>query len=909
MQPSATGIDFAWQLTAEQVVQNEGAVQIKLAGFTQADGAGELRLPEQSQLVVLPPAAVPQLRITHTAIEPLALAAPVARAPIPFGVKKDPAGRVIAGDYRPAADDEPLPTQPMIEFEEIGRMGGVRLGRVTFRPVVYDPATQTADLVTALNVTLEYGTAVSPNVGRHAQRLTSIEQMLHAQVINPDLLGNSGIAVQSRTHTTSAPQPNLIIEVTQAGLHTISYADLLAADSGAAALPPTNWQLARQGEPVDMLWIGDHDNRFETGERFLFVAPPAANRWSTSEFYTLTAGDGAGSRIETATPPAVEPPTGTLTLSRLHEQDKSYTPNCFCGHLPAGRDGDRWVWDELRVPGNPTGSYPLDLAGADISAAHPAELTLWLIGFTDLPKVGDHKLDIVLDGAPLDSVVWDGKHGITHTVSIPAGRLTPTSQLTLTLDTAANSIDGVWLDAFEVTYTKAGTQATTADGHWFAGEPTAKQYPLTLSQTGWAFDVTDQNKPKLIGTGTAFVLQDIADGGRRYFAADEGAIQPAVLRTATAFQPPAATLLMIGPAEFEAALTPLVELRQSQGWSVEFISLAEIYDSYGYGYPSPFAIQAALKDVYTSAAVRPEAVILVGDGTHDPKKNQANGKETFVPVMFADVDPWIGEIPADNRYVTVDGDDVLPDMLLGRLPVNTIDELNIVVGKLVAYPEQNFSWRKNVTFVADNNDKAGAFSTFVSTQFSRLNGGNFNLSSVQYGDSPESLIETRTKIGEAFSRGNSHLVYVGHSTVHQWADENLMHISQVDRLRNRTRLPIVLQLTCFTGSFHMTGLDALDEALLRHPSGGAVGVWGATGLSVTTGHDALAEGYFSTLASGNNTAVGEAIVAGKIKMMTDKPRHADLIDAYTFFGDPTLILAEPTDVEEGYDIYLPLIQR
>ena len=135
-------------------------------------------------------------------------------------------------------------------------------------------------------------------------------------------------------------------------------------------------------------------------------------------------------------------------------------------------------------------------------------------------------------------------------------------------------------------------------------------------------------------------------------------------------------------------------------------------------------------------------------------------------------------------------------MLLGRLPVNDLDELKVIVDKLVSYPKQNFGWRENVTFVADDNDKAGLFSGFVSTQFSRLASGNFNLSSVQYLGTDSSLAQTRTKIGEEFSRGNGHLIYVGHSTVHQWADENLMHISEVSNLTNKSRLPIMLQLTC-----------------------------------------------------------------------------------------------------------------
>ena len=47
----------------------------------------------------------------------------------------------------------------------------------------------------------------------------------------------------------------------------------------------------------------------------------------------------------------------------------------------------------------------------------------------------------------------------------------------------------------------------------------------------------------------------------------------------------------------------------------------------------------------------PLYVVLVGDGSFDPRQYRADSPPTFIPPYLADVDPWAGETAADNRYV------------------------------------------------------------------------------------------------------------------------------------------------------------------------------------------------------------------------------------------------------------------
>jgi DNA-directed RNA polymerase subunit N (RpoN/RPB10) len=42
----------------------------------------------------------------------------------------------------------------------------------------------------------------------------------------------------------------------------------------------------------------------------------------------------------------------------------------------------------------------------------------------------------------------------------------------------------------------------------------------------------------------------------------------------------------------------------------------------------------------------------------------------------------MGETAADNRYASIDGDDHWPDIVLGRIPVNTLAEAQEVLNEL-----------------------------------------------------------------------------------------------------------------------------------------------------------------------------------------------------------------------------------
>jgi hypothetical protein len=699
-------------------------------------------------------------------------------------------------------------------------------------------------------------------------------------------------AVQGETGPVAA------IEVAQAGLVSVSFSDLTGIGFPVQNALLTSFHLNHAGAELPLEWDGNGNEVFEPGERLLFFALPRFSRWTAADVYFLSTSNPPGMAIQSRPAVPASRPSGTASVETVLEKNFRYTPDCLCAPIPAGRDGDRWVWDNLQRPNLESGSYPFDLVNPDLTK--PASLKLWLIGYTDVPAAPDHRVEVSLNGVLLGSVEWDGKQAIETDFSIPASALQASgNQLSLALPGLPGvEVEGAWLDVFSVRYARSSSPA--GDSLLFEGETSARVYNIGLASTSGlrAYDVTDPHNPlRLSGlapnpAGQISVGDTNSGQPHRYWMTSEaGLISPTRLRLVSQLSSTGATgadYVIITPDEFRPALASLVALREQQGFSVLVESVQAIFDAYGEGRPEPQAIKAFLAQAYASWNPRPAYLLLVGDGSTDPRRYYDSSPPTIIPPYLEVVDPWAGETAADNRYVTLDGADILPDLLTGRLPVNSLAEAQAVVDKIVqAEIAPHLGDRiTRATVVTDNPDGGGDFPALSEDIVSRWISPLLVSNRLYYtppGVTPESI---RQGLLDDWNAGTGLIMYTGHSSVHQWAVERFFHQEDVAGLTNGDRLPVVLEMTCFTGSFHLPGLPALDESLLRHPSGGALAVWGPTGLGLSTGHGDLADGFLESVIRQGQPRIGPATLAGKVNLMAHHPEFSDLVDTFTLLGDP-----------------------
>ncbi|WP_420631307.1 C25 family cysteine peptidase [Candidatus Leptofilum sp.] len=905
----ADGLHLTWNLPqVEELPQPDGSVSLTIPGFEMEALPGYPVLPQSSVLVALPPDAEPELAFVETAVNHKSLSHSLTINPQPQGVQRDAAEQLVGGAMVPAPPQQDA--LPILQLTEIGTMRGVRLARLTLRPV--QPDGDQLRLTAAITATIQFNSV--SNASRPTETtFNPLQTAVASQVINPDQL----ITEQpySQPATVAATDPAVFIEVAAPGITAITHSDLQAAGFAVNEIDPANLQLWYDGQERPLEWFGDGDAQFEPDESFRFYAAPWFSRWQTNDMYKLTVGSSPGTRMgsQPASPSGLT--TGSLWLTVVAEQNNLYTPDCLCGYLPAGRDGDRWVWEDLRQPGRPSASYNIELPYVNQSQA--AQLTLWAIGFTSLDASPDHHLNLSFNDSGVGSVSWDGKTAVTNTLSLPASSLQASSTLNLSIPAVPGvSIDGLWLDAFAVRYSYNGSQIAANEQLFVEGASARRAYTVNLGSSAGLrlYDVTDPAAPAVLNStslqGSEISWGDPDAAGHNYLISNSSSLHtPAAIRLPQTLPVGSADMIIISHASFVPALTPLVNLRQSQGLSVLTADVQAVYDGFGNGRITPEAIRSYLSDLYHSGSPAPTYVLLVGDGTSDPKQYRTDSQATWLPPYLADTDPWIGEVAADNRFVTVDGDDFLPDMIIGRLPVNSLAEAQTVVSKIVEYETEPFfgDWNGRITFIADNTDAAGNFAAHSANLQQSYVSDPWQPTNISYNPATNTETAVQTQIQQAWQNGQGLMVYTGHSSIHQWGAERFFHLDDVENLQNGGRLPVLLQMTCFTGSFTQPFWDTLDESLLRQPDGGVVAVWGATGLGVGTGHDALAGGFLQAVIGADEVRVGTAVLAGKLNLLTDKPAHQDLLDTFTLFGDPAT--QYNTDFWAGIPTYLPLISR
>jgi len=383
--------------------------------------------------------------------------------------------------------------------------------------------------------------------------------------------------------------------------------------------------------------------------------------------------------------------------------------------------------------------------------------------------------------------------------------------------------------------------------------------------------------------------------------------------------------LIIAHSNFIDAVAPLAAHRAISDGLRIFSTTVEAIG----GSSDPIAIRDYISATYHSPATPIlEYVLLVGDGVETGSEGQ------YIPpytIMMTAGEPswwqpeWGSQVAAsDNRFVTVDGSDNLPDISIGRLPVNSVPETEIVVDKILDYdldPPQ-YPWNERVLFFAGNEDTGESFHADANAIYNNhlpdtLTGRRVYFCTgscsqpYEYDD-----ITTVQDVTMATLNGGGLLAsYVGHSSWHQWAWDPqtyapMFHLNDVSSLHNGGALPVFLEMTCYTSRFSDPDGATLDESLLRHEGGGAVATWGSTTLGRTLGHNIMHQKFFDVVFNDaiTTTRIGPAADAAKLYLYDHNSTDRDLIDTFILLGDPAMDL-NLTVVPWTDKLFLPLVMR
>ncbi len=340
------------------------------------------------------------------------------------------------------------------------------------------------------------------------------------------------------------------------------------------------------------------------------------------------------------------------------------------------------------------------------------------------------------------------------------------------------------------------------------------------------------------------------------------------------FQNPAILYICGGSSENNSSFQQLVEWRHQRGYVVYTASLSETGSSAS-------AIKNYIQNAYNNFNPPPEYVALVGDV----------GGSYNIPTYYEDWghDHYGNQCEGDHPYSQLDGTDLLPEVLIGRVSIRSTTDLAIVVNKILHYEKGTFastmlSYFEKAALIGD--PSSSGMSTTITNEYieETLNAYGFEDVRIKTsGGSWSSWMQNQLNEGVLYFN------YRGYLGVSGFGNSN------IDAANNGYKLPLATVLTCGTGSF-AEDQTCIAEKFLRagsvsNPKGGIAGISTATWNTHTLFNNIVNMGIYDGILAKGITTAGGGLAHGKLALFNAYPTNPyNWVNAFTqwnnLMGDP-----------------------
>jgi uncharacterized repeat protein (TIGR01451 family) len=770
----------------------------------------------------------------------------------------------------------PVPAELAV-IGETARLRHERLLQVCLYPVRYDPQAGTVTHYRRLLVRVAFagGTRLAP-----ATTADAWQKAMQLLARDYHLLNRWTAAPIPVTDAYQRPAgPACRLTVGQSGMQRVPAQALRAA--GFALTDPDRLYVRYRDREIPC----EVQQEGAAIKAVVFAAEQVGDLYSRTSVYQVGEAPGGHARMaELASPATTGAPATTRLAVIPHERDTFYWAN-----KPRDAHPEHWFWASIRSDANDqtfalTAPHPVTDAGVS------AQLTVGLRGVR-VPTAIRKSVTVFLNEQVIGELFLTDTGYLNTALGFDQSLLRPTGANDLRLQVADGVI--VYLDRCEIRYT-ARNEAT--DGELTGVFPV--EAGGTVQGTGLhgptaAYDLTDPASPRRItgsriAAGATVVARPAGTGPWRVrLVTADGYRTPQVrpwpqgddLHGAT----DGADYLIITPASLRKAADKLALHRGAQGFQTRVVDVADIYTEFAGGHAEPEAIRRFLRWAVSNwPDPKPVYVVLLGDGHYDFRQDFAGSPPVPIPVLLRD-NAAIGTIADENALAAVIGDDPLPDVMLGRLPVATADEAAALVDKLIAYDQTSGQpWRQRGLTVADAGTSLFAeLADGVRRDFAPA------LSWTGFGsDQSEAVIDR-------LSSGNHLVVYVGHGYAEGWSSRQTFSIwrapggaNDLDRLAADGATGFWVTANCLNGYFHDPLYPCLGESVLRAPGKGAVAFWGTDGYTMPEAQAQMTRRFLGHLLA-DRVDVGTAALLSRLGLFLDGGAFwEDELSAWVLLGEP-----------------------
>ncbi len=388
--------------------------------------------------------------------------------------------------------------------------------------------------------------------------------------------------------------------------------------------------------------------------------------------------------------------------------------------------------------------------------------------------------------------------------------------------------------------------------------------------------------------------------------------------------------VVVCPAAWESTLQPWVDYRTTQGHRIVTISNQGSYKT----------IRAAIQQHARKGTTR--AIVLIGDAPTAGTGSASQSNTVATQHVAARVNVHWGSEPliaTDNGYADLDGDGI-PDTSMGRVPIDSSDELAGIIKRIMAYekPRTDHAWRRRINLVAgvggfglvtDNMIEATA-RQFLTTEIPKPYATTLTQASWRSAYCPDPRDFHNVTL-QRLNEGCLFWIYMGHGQ-RNFLDQvvvpgkkryPIFNGSHVKKLDSQGTPAIAILLACYSGAFDAPE-DCLAEAMLRQP-GGPVAVLAGSRMTMPYAMSVMGQGLVKGYFRDRSPTLGEVILTAKQELVSTTPStvkatqwnrrlldtmarilspRPDLIEAerhehlalFNLLGDPLLRLHHPDSI-------------
>ncbi len=653
-------------------------------------------------------------------------------------------------------------------------------------------------------------------------------------------------------------KPYYKMPVTEDGWYKVTKAQLVAAGAPPNLIDVPTLKVFYKGNQIPIVVRPDTSVEFY-GLRNLGDST-YTDFFTDTSAYWLTWGGAAGLRFTPAFVDSVPPlqPFQTAYATLHMEKNDEYYEGFQEQQIVDPETGplEGWGWrreDQWFYPGTiDTFQFRLD----DLATGTFGGTTLRIRLVSNTPNLAtpNHLARFWIN----DSLV--GEHsfpGLTSSIALisvsPAFLNRGNNVLRIQSIQTGASVNKFYLDWFEITYAR---EFRAVQNIVELHRPTSPFQRINFEIQGFThpqielYDIRTGRQitsTRIAASGSAFVLtaRDSVASARHYVAFAVGAARPVAFVTQKYFtdirvNAQGADYIVITHRDFLASAQQLATHRRLRnGVRTKVIDVEDIYDEFNYGIMNGTKLKPFMRYAYDNwQAPRPSSLLLFGDACWDFHRfDRATRSINYVPSYGVPVtDDWFVCFNPDSAY--------LPNMYVGRIPVQNPAQANSVVAKVMGYDSYVLGeWNKNFLFVAGEN----TYFHFLSNRLINEKvmpppiGGR---SSTVYKTTSGAVSGEQTALmKEIIRNGTAYLNFIGHSGGRIWE----VDIGPPSELENTNgMLPFVSSVSCNVGGFaNLT--NVLAEDFILADNRGSIGSWASSTLGRADLGYILQDGFLQTM--------------------------------------------------------------